>query len=233
MAIKVNEGILVQPKDMISIVVTSRNPELAAMFNLATVSYQAGSESSATGGYNRIMGYSVDSDGDINFPIVGKVKVAGMTRWEVAETIKNELVSRNLLKDPVVTVEFLNFKISVLGEVNNPGAYTIQGDRINLLEALSLAGDLTIYGKRDNVSVIREQNGKRYVYKVDLRDANLFKSDAYYLQQNDVIYVEPNKVRAGQSTINENSFRSVSFWASISATLLTIVNLIITISNNN
>lgn len=228
-----NEGIIVQPKDMISIVVTSRNPELSAMFNLASVTYQAGSESGVSGGYQRIMGYSVDENGDIDFPILGKLHVAGLNRWGVAEVVKNELVKRNLLKDAVVTVEFLNFKISVVGEVSRPGTFNVTGDRINILEAISLAGDLTIYGKRDNVTVIREQNGKRQLYKIDLRDTELFKSPAYYLQQNDVVYVQPNKVRAGQSTINENSFRSVSFWTTLSASLLSIANLIVTISKNN
>ena len=127
------EGILVQPKDMISIVVSSRNPELSAMFNLTNVSYQAGGETSTTGSYNRILGYSVDNNGNIDFPIVGKINVSGLTRWQVADKVKEELVSRNLLKDPVISVEFLNFKVSVLGEVAHPGTYTVTGDKITLL----------------------------------------------------------------------------------------------------
>ncbi len=224
------EGILVQPKDMISIVVSSRNPELSAMFNLTNVSYQAGGETSTTGSYNRILGYSVDNNGNIDFPIVGKINVSGLTRWQVADKVKEELVSRNLLKDPVISVEFLNFKVSVLGEVAHPGTYTVTGDKITLLEALSLAGDLTIYGRRDRVSVIREINGKRTVYINDLRSMDLFKSPSYYLKQNDVVLVEPNKVRAGQSTINENSLKSTSFWMSVGSFLVTIANLIIAIS---
>jgi len=224
------EGILVQPKDMISIVVSSRNPELSAMFNLTNVSYQAGGETSTTGSYNRILGYSVDNNGNIDFPIVGKINVSGLTRWQVADKVKEELVSRNLLKDPVISVEFLNFKVSVLGEVAHPGTYTVTGDKITLLEALSLAGDLTIYGRRDRVSVIREINGKRTVFINDLRSMDLFTSPSYYLKQNDVVLVEPNKVRAGQSTINENSLKSTSFWMSVGSFLVTIANLIIAIS---
>lgn len=224
------EGILVQPKDMISIVVSSRNPELSAMFNLTNVSYQAGGETSTTGSYNRILGYSVDNNGNIDFPIVGKINVSGLTRWQVADKVKEELVSRNLLKDPVISVEFLNFKVSVLGEVAHPGTYTVTGDKITLLEALSLAGDLTIYGRRDRVCVIREINGKRTVYINDLRSMDLFTSPSYYLKQNDVVMVEPNKVRAGQSTINENSLKSTSFWMSVGSFLVTIANLIIAIS---
>lgn len=232
MGMGINEGILIQPHDMISIVVSSRSPELSAAFNLANISYQAGSESaSAISGTYRLMGYSVDSEGYIDFPILGKIHVAGLNRWGVARKVKEQLQSSGQLKDPVVTVEFMNFKISVLGEVKNPGSYAVSGDKINILQALSLAGDMTIYGKRDNVRVVREKNGKRTVYVLDIRDSDIFKSPAYYLQQNDEIYVEPNRVRAGQSTINENSFRSVSFWASISATLLTIANLVITIAN--
>ena len=229
MAMSNEGGILVQPKDMISIVVSSRNPELSAMFNLSNVSYQAGAETSMNGSMNRIIGYSVDTDGNIDFPVMGKINVAGLTRWQVAEKIKSELISRSLLKDPVVSVEFVNFKISVLGEVAHPGTYAITGDKITLLEALSQAGDLTIFGRRDKVSVIREQNGKRSIYVVDLRSTDLFYSPAYYLQQNDVVFVEPNKVKAGQSTMNENTFKSASFWVSIGSFLVTIANLIIAV----
>ncbi len=193
-----NAGVVIQPKDQLSIVVSSKDPELAASFNLPVASYQAGSEITATSyGNQRLLGYVVDNDGDIDFPIL------------------------------VVTVEFMNFRISVLGEVNSPGSYTVSGDKITILQALSLAKDLTIYGKRDNITVIREQNGKRESYKIDLRSKNLFDSPAYYLQQNDVVYVEPNKVRARQSTLNENNVRSVGFWTSIGSFLTSVANLII------
>ena len=125
----------------------------------------------------------------------------------------------------------MNFQISVLGEVSRPGTYNVSGDKINLLQALSLAGDMTIFGRRDNIQVTREENGKRHIYVVDVRDSDLYSSPAYYLRQNDIIYVEPNKVRAGQSTINENSFRSVSFWTSLVSSALSIVNMIIIISH--
>ncbi|MBR1871805.1 MAG: polysaccharide biosynthesis/export family protein [Bacteroidales bacterium] len=227
-----SEGIKVQPKDMISIVVSGSNPRLAAQFNLVNVSYQAGSESQTSGSYNRLMGYSVATDGTIDFPVLGKVQVAGLNRWEVADLIKTELSGRGLLSDPVVIVEFLNFKISVLGEVSHPGTYTVSGDRINILEALSLAGDLTIFGRRECVKVSREQDGVRKVFVVDLRNSDaLLNEEAYYLQQNDVIYVTPNSVRAGQSKINENNFRSVSFWVSISSVLVSTANLIVTIAS--
>ncbi|MGP1621529.1 MAG: polysaccharide biosynthesis/export family protein [Candidatus Cryptobacteroides sp.] len=228
LAMNVNNGIQIQSKDMISIIVSSRTPELSAVFNLSSASYQAGSEiAESNAGYQKLLGYVVDNEGCIIFPVLGKIQVSGLTRWELSEKIRNMLISNGLLNDPIITVEFMNFKISVIGEVNNPGTYNIVGDRINILQAISLAKDLTIYGKRDNVEVIREINGKRHIYHVDLRSADLFSSPAYNLMQNDVIYVEPNRVRAGQSTINENSFRSVSFWMSFGSFLTTIVNMII------
>ena len=225
--IAINKGILIQPKDMISIVVSSRNPELALMFNLPVISYQAGSESVSGQGSQRLLGYVVDNDGNIDFPILGLIHAAGLTRWELANEIKSKIVGMNYIKDPVVTVEFMNFKISVMGEVTSPGTYNIEGDKITLLQALSLAKDLTIFGRRDNVSVIREQDGERIVYQVDLRSASLFDSPAYYLQQNDIVYVEPNKVRAGQSTINENNIKSVSLWVSIGSFLTSLAVLIV------
>ena len=232
MTLNAGEGIIVQPQDMISIVVSCREPQLAAMFNLTNVSYQAGSQASLNGGYQRLMGYTVDTDGNIDFPIIGKINVAGLNRWGVAQKVKHELVSRDLLKDPVVTVEFMNFKVSVIGEVARPGTFSITNDRINLFEALSLAGDLTIYGRRDNVQVTREADGKRKVYVLDLRSSDVFNSPAYYLQQNDIVYVEPNSVRAGQSTINENYFKSGSFWVSMGSLAITVVNLVATLSRN-
>lgn len=226
-AVKENAGILVQPKDQISIVVSHRNPELAAMFNLSTVSYQAGTEMTTSGSQQRILGYSVNGDGDIDFPVLGKVHVAGLTRWQVAEKIKDELQSSNLLKDPIVTVEFLNFQISVLGDVARPGTYTIKGDKVTVLEAISLAGDLTITGRRDNIRVLREAGGKRSIYVLDIRNSEIFNSPAFYLRQNDIVIVTPNEVRAGQSTINENNLKSTSFWISVGSVLLSMASIII------
>jgi len=226
--IAINKGILIQPKDMVSIIVSSRNAELAVMFNLPVVSYQAGSEIAMTSNM-RLIGYVVDNNGDIDFPVLGTLHVAGMTRWELASLVKTSLIDGGYLTDPVVTVQFMNFKISVMGEVTAPGTYTIDGDKITLLEALSLAKDMTIYGRRDCVYVIREQNGTRTTYQVDVRTKDMFDSPAYYLQQNDVIYVEPNKVRAGQSTINENNIKSVGLWVSIGSFLTTLATMITTI----
>ena len=131
-------------------------------------------------------------------------------------------MEEDLVKDPVVTVEFMNLYFSVLGEVKTPGKYSITKDHISLLEAISMAGDLTIYGKRDAIFVIREENGERVTHWVDIRSKDIFTSPVYYLKQNDVVYVQPNKVRAGQSTINENNVKSVSLWISIGSFLTSL-----------
>ena len=218
----VNRGIVIQPQDKISIVVSARNHELAAPYNLTRVSYSLNVESENVGGSNNVMGYVVDNSGNINMAGIGQIHVAGMNRWELSNYVRQLLIDRDLLKDPTVTVEFMNFKVSVLGEVKGPGTYNIVGDKVTILQALSLAGDLTIMGKRDNVTILREQGSERTFYHVDLRDTEIFNSPAYYLQQNDVVYVYPNKVRAGQSRINENNMRSVNFWASLPTTLLSM-----------
>ena len=220
-------GILIQPKDQLSIVVSSRNPELVAMFNLPVISYQAGSEVVAGAGQQRLLGYVVDNDGYIDFPVLGKLYVAGLTRWQLAEMIKDKLIKDGLLSDAVVTVEFMNFKVSVMGEVTSPGTYTIQGDKVTVLQALSLARDLTIFGKRDRVSVIREKDGERVIYEINLTDVDMFKSPAYYLQQNDIVYVEPNEIKARQSTIDDKGLRLTSILVSSGSLLVSVATLLV------
>ena len=208
--------------DLLAILVNSKNPELALPFNMPMVSYQLGSQSS---GQQRVLGYLVNSDGDIDFPILGKIHVAGMTRKELTAYVKQRLIDEDLIKDPIITVQFLNFKISVMGEVSRPGSFDITSDRITLLEALSKAGDLTIYGRRDRVAVIREVDGVRTILYHDLRSSDIFKSPCYYLQQNDIVYVEPNKTKTAQSRINQNN--SANVWLAGLSTLVSIVTLII------
>ena len=222
-------GIVIQPKDMLSIVVSSRNPELVAMFNLPVVSYQAGGEVSLNTAQQRLMGYVVDEEGFIEFPVLGKLNIVGKTRWEVAELVKNKLIQEGYLSDAVVTVEFLNFKISVLGEVASPGTFSIEGDKVTVLQAISLARDLTIFGRRDNVSVIREQDGKRTIYEINLTDVDLFKSPAYYLQQNDIVYVQPNDIKARQSTTDDKTLRIASIGLSSGSLLISVVTLLATL----
>ncbi len=217
-AITEARDITVQPKDQISILVSSKDPQLAALFNLPRVQYRVG-DNNMQNTNGDVSGYTLDTEGYIDFPVLGRLYVAGMTKSEIASYIKKRLMDENLINDPVVTVEFMNLYYSILGEVNSPGKYMITKDQITLLEAISMAGDLTIYGKRDAVFVVREEDGQRVTHWVDLRTQDLFHSPVYYLKQNDVIYVRPNKVRAGQSTINENSVKSVSLWISIASFL--------------
>ena len=226
-AIDKHAGIVIQPKDMLSIVVSSRNPELVAMFNLPVISYQAGSEVVAGAGQQRLLGYVVDNNGYIDFPVLGPIKVAGLTRWELSELIKNKLLNDGLLTDAVVTVEFMNFKVSVIGEVNAPGTYSLQNDKVTILQAISLARDLTIFGQRENVCVIREREGERIIYEINLCDVSMFNSPAYYLQQNDVVYVQPSEVKARQSTTDDKALRMTSIFVSGGSLLVSIAALIV------
>ena len=219
MAINNVKTIKVQPGDELQINVSCRDKQLAEMFNLRN-----GSQGTSSSNMQRL-GYLVGQDGDIELPVLGKVNVAGLDRSEVASKISDELISRNLLKDPVVTVSFLNLHFSVLGEVGSPGQYAIDRDKVNLFEAISLAGDLTINGERDKVYVVREENGNRVMHRVDLKSTDVFESPVFYLQQNDLVIVEPNGMRAGQRKANENSLKSISMWMSI-VTFLTTMTLL-------
>lgn len=224
MRINQNYEIRVNKDDLLSIMVTSEDPELALPFNMPVVSYQLGSSGSGMG-QQRILGYLVDADGTIDFPVLGKLFVEGMTRDQLTTMLKRRLVEDGHIAEPVVTVQFLNFKISVIGEVSRAGNFNITDGRITLLEALSLAGDLTIYGRRDRVAVIREKEGERTIVYHDLRSAEIFNSPYFYLQQNDVIYVEPNKARSGQTYINQNN--SIGVWLSIISSIASMAVLII------
>lgn len=216
-----NYSVKIHQDDLLAIMVNSVDPELALPFNMPMVSFQIGTSSSYQ---QKLLGYLVDKQGFIEFPILGKIMVEGMTRQELVDYIKGQLEAENYIKDPIVSVQFLNFKVSVLGEVVRPGSFNITGDRITLLEALSLAGDMSIYGRRDRVLVIREFNGERQMRYLDLRNKELFNTPYYYLQQNDIVYVEPNKRRAQQSGINQNN--SLGVWISL-ASLLTTLGVVI------
>lgn len=198
--------IKVRPGDKLSIIVNSRDPQLTQLFNLPYVGQQIGqgavTANNTTNSSQGVSGYTVDEEGMIDFPVLGKIEIAGKNREEIAAFIKGELLAKNLVKDPVVTVEYMNLCISVLGEVTKPGRYSIDRDKVTVLDAISMAGDLTIYGKREKVLVLREEEGVQHVYGINLCSAeHLYTSPVYYLRQNDVVYVEPNNVRARQATV--------------------------------
>lgn len=219
--------ITVQPDDKLAIIVTSKDPELAVAFNLAIAQYRIGTGANGSTMESKAAAYTIDPDGYIDFPLIGKLKVAGLNRYGVSELIKNEILARGLVKDPVVTVEYLNARISVLGDVKDPGQYAIERDNMTLLQALAMAGDLNITGNRKNILVVREDSGKDIAYRVDLTDTkSLMESPAYYLRQNDVVYVEPNNTRKRQATETANVFYNPTIWVSVASVLTSIAVII-------
>ena len=205
----------IMPKDLLTISVNCTDPEAAAPFNLTV-------QSSAGGGQSNLQQYLVDNDGNINFPVLGILQVGGMTKGE-AENLIREKLGDYLKETPIVTVRMTNYKISVLGEVNAPGMFTISNEKVNVFEALALAGDLTIWGMRDNVKLIREDaSGQREVICLNLNKTDILTSPYYYLQQNDIIYVTPNKNKAKSSDIGQNT----TLWFSGVSIIVSIVNLL-------
>jgi polysaccharide export outer membrane protein len=215
--------LIIQSQDMLSIIVSSKDPELALPFNLPLISYQGVGEIST--GQQRLLSYIVDKDGDIDFPVLGTLHIEGLTRSQLSQSVKEKIIAGGYIKDPVVTVQFINFRITVNGEVARPGAFEIKNDHITLYEAISMAGDLTIYGKRNNVKVVREKNGERTVHEVDLRSAKIFDSPVYYLQQNDIIYVTPNRYRSNQ-TNNAGQIQQIGLWVSIASFVMSVAVLV-------
>lgn len=189
---------VIQPNDLLSIAVTSLNPEATEIFNKPNNSYV--SSSSANGVNLQSPGYLVNEDGNIQFPVIGEMKITGLTTNELRIKLTRELITRKLLVDPIVIVRQLNFKVSILGEVSRPTVVNIPSEKISLLEALGLAGDITIYGKKENVMVIREEDGVKKIKRLNLNSSELFGSDYYYLKSNDIVYVEANKAKVAGST---------------------------------
>ena len=217
----------IMPKDLLTIVVSCTNPELAVPFNL-TVASNAGmavSSSSYVTAQPTLQTYLVDNDGDINFPVLGELKLGGLTKKEAEQLIIDRL-KPYIKETPIVTVRMVNYKISVIGEVARPGTFTISNEKVNLLEALAMAGDMTVYGLRDNVKLIREDaNGKQQIITLDLNKAETILSPYYWLQQNDIVYITPNKAKARNSDVGN----STSLWFSATSILVSIVSLLVNI----
>jgi polysaccharide biosynthesis/export protein len=189
---------VVQPNDLLSISVTSLNAQASEVFNAMNSSSRGTTSAAST--TSQAIGYLVDTEGNIKFPFLGNIKAAGLTKKALQEEIKQEIVKRKLLVDPIVDIRYLNYKVSVLGEVAHPSLLTVPNEKITLLEALGLAGDLTIYARRDNVLLIREEEGKKKLVRLNLTSSDLFTSPYYYLKSNDIIYVEPNKSKIGAAS---------------------------------
>lgn len=182
---------VLRENDILSISVSSLNQEAAEIFNSANLT--ATQTSSSTGTTTQASGYLIDQDGNIRFPLLGTIKAAGKTKKELREEITGQLLDKKLLLGPIVDVRYLNYRVSVLGEVRNPSVLTIPNEKVTILEALGLAGDLTIYAKRDNVLLIRTEDGVKKTHRIDLTTDEIFTSPFYFLKSNDVVYVQPNK----------------------------------------
>ena len=237
-ALQTEQPFRLRPKDKINIVVSSADPMLVQQFNLSSVSNTMRPLGSTTtpqttlGGLStsgpQILAYTVDEQGDIEFPVLGKVSVGGKTRQEVASYLRSRLIDRDLIKEPIITIEYVNLGVNVLGEVNRPGHIDIQKDYFTILDAISAAGDLTISGQRENVMVFREVDGEDQTYIINLCDRqDILTSPAFYLQQNDVVYVTPNPKRQREARSMGNTFNQPSIWISLASLLTTITALLI------
>jgi polysaccharide biosynthesis/export protein len=215
---------LIQNNDILSISVSSLNPEASAIFNTPNNA----TNNTGTGGSSmQSTGYLVKPDGNIQFPILGEIKASGLTKEQLELNIKQTLVNKKLLIDPIVTIRYLNFRVTVLGEVGKPSVINVPSERISLLEAIGLAGDLTIYAKRDNVLLIREEAGQKITKRLNLNSSELFTSSYYYLKSNDVIYVEPGKAKV------ETSGRGVLFTPIIISSLTLAIIVIDRVLSKN
>lgn len=215
---------IIAPKDLLTIVVSCTTPELAAPFNL-TVASPASLTQNTTISQPVLQQYLVSNQGIVNFPVLGNLHIGGLTKSQ-AESMITEKLKPYLKEVPIVTVRMINYKISVIGEVTRPGTFTISNEKVNLFEALAMAGDMTVYGMRNNVKLIREDSlGRQQIITLNLNEASIVFSDHYYLQQNDIVYITPNKAKARNSDIGS----STTLWVSATSILVSIVSLMVNI----
>ena len=210
---------VIKPDDLLQITITALDIEAVRPFNLAAVTYSTSSNSAI--GVAQQQTYLVDTKSEIEFPVLGKIKIGGLTRDEAINLLKEKL-SPDYIKEPNINISIANYKISILGDVQRPGSYNIPNERITILDALALAGDVNISAQRNNILIIREEGAKKVQYRVDLRSNKLLTSAVYYLQQNDVVYVEPNYARIQSASANSNT----SLFISITGLVITIVSLL-------
>ena len=234
MTLQPQQQIQLQPGDRINIFVNSADPLLMQQFDLST--HYSGAVPTGTIGTNNspnnsnranMLAYTVDEQGDINFPVLGKVSVKGKTRVEIADYIQTRLYERDLVKDPIVTVEYMDLSVNVLGEVKSPGRVAIRKDSFTILDAIAGAGDLTITGRRDNVMVCRQVDGEDETFIINLCDKqDVLSSPAFYLKQNDLVYITPNIKRQHQADSTGNTFSQPTFWMSLVTFLITTSTLL-------
>lgn len=222
-----NKEIIIKPKDILSISVVSSNNDASRIFNLITPQ-STGVQSFTLSSQPTLQTYLVESDGTIEFPTLGNITAAGLSRTELEKLIFQKIKSNFSQEMPIITISITNFSISVLGEVVRPGKFYVPNERITILDAISQAGDLTLYGKRENVQVLRENaDGVKQFITLNLNDQNIITSPAYYLEQNDIVYIEPNKVRKRSAGIGSAETLSIS----VLSTLISVASLIVNILN--
>lgn len=233
-AVQQMSEIKLKPTDRLTVVVKSRSYEVAEELNLMVQASRVGNSSASgrTSSSSSMGYYTVDDKGNIEMPKLGVVHVEGMTRAEVAAHVKAQLIEKQIVLDPTVMVEYVDVTYSVIGEVKYPGVFTFDRDQVTILQALSKAGDLTITGERTKVSVIRREGAEQKHYYVDLTDAkSIYQSPVYYLQQDDIVYVEPNAKRMRESRPNGNTFNTASFWIGIVSMVASLTGIVINIAN--
>ena len=225
--IDVNEGLVratpepeavIQKSDILSISVSSLNPEASLIFNTpnlptSTINVQG----------TQYWGYLVNSEGQIQFPVIGNIQAAGLTKKQLKDQLTKKKKKKKLLVDPIVSIRFLNFRVTVLGEVAHPQVVTVPSEKISILEALGMAGDMTIYAKRDNVLLVREENGQKLIKRLDLNSSNIFSSPYYFLKSNDIVYVEPNKTKVGSVSNSRQLLPLVLSGLSFIAVIITAI----------
>lgn len=224
--IVLNGQIRIKPLDRITVVVNSKNPELAVPFNAWSSFSSVSGMPSQSNGSQSLQVLTVDEKGMLGMPVIGQVEAAGKTRGELARAIEERISAEGYIKDPSVNVEFADMKIAIIGEVARPGYYDLTRDKISIFDALALAGDITVYGVRNEVIVTRETDGVRSIQYIDLTSKEAFDSPAFYLQQNDVVYVKPNKYKAQTGEISQNR----NFYLSLAATAISVATLIVTLT---
>lgn len=223
--------VVIKPGDLLTITVNSNTPEAALPFNLPLLPGGEGMQNygmakSAISSGAGLQNYLVDNTGNLDFPVLRRIKAAGITKTELVQFIKSRIYPHYMKEEPIITVRYANYKVSILGEVAKPGAYNVDDEKLDLLEAIAMAGDLTIYGQRANVLLIREDfEGNKTTYRIDLRDKRLVNSPFYFLQQNDVLYVQPNNPRSRGSALGAAEALTIS----VVGTLISLTSLIINI----
>ncbi|MGY0425858.1 MAG: polysaccharide biosynthesis/export family protein [Polaribacter sp.] len=218
-SVRNNYKTVFKPDDLLQITVSSDNLEAVKPFNLPAVTYATTTNSVI--GTPQQQSYLIDSKGEIDFPILGKLRLGGLTREKAINLLKNKL-DPAYIKNPTINIRISNFKITVQGDVRKPGTYNISNERVSILDAIGLAGDLNISGRRDNILVLREERNKKVQYRVDLRSNKILTSPVFYLQQNDIVYVEPNKAKIQSASYNQNT----GLFISIGAVLISLISIL-------